>query len=166
MSSIVPHIFVVLSAAALSLALFSLWQSLRVLFLRGEGVYPVGERDGHPSSDTVTLERRSIDQRMEDIRFERDMGRLSEQDFNSLDRDLKERDGAISESVEQSLRSAREEAQKLIAERLMQVSNKTIDPNGRPSETTNQCRQCRTENDLDAVYCKKCGNRLDHEVKP
>jgi hypothetical protein len=166
MSSIVPHIFVVLSAAALSLALFSLWQSLRVLFLRGEGVYPVDERDSHLLSDTVTLEQRSIGQRLEDIRFERDMGRLSEQDFNGFDRDLRERDGAILESVEQSLRLVREEAQKLIAERLAQVSSKRIEPNGRPSDPTNQCHRCRTENDLDAVYCKKCGDRLNNEAKP
>lgn len=39
-------------------------------------------------------------------------------------------------------------------------------PSAPPAEPSRKCPSCSAVNDLDAAFCKKCGHRLEHSLRP
>jgi hypothetical protein len=164
-SSIVPDIFIILSAAALLLALVAFWQSLRGLFSEDNRSASVDAPGGYPGRGTVLFERRKLQQTIEDIRSERDMGRLSQSDFDALNRELRDREKEILKLLDTDQQSTREQARKLIEEHLMPRFDRAESPSENRAAKPRTCDNCGERNDSDARYCKRCGDELDVEVE-
>ncbi|MBN1655034.1 MAG: zinc ribbon domain-containing protein [Deltaproteobacteria bacterium] len=125
MSSIVPEIFVVLSAAALFIALVAFWRSLKILL--SDESWTVSDRGfrGDPGVGTLMFELERVEQNFEEIRSEREIGGLSERDFAELNGALRQREKELRDLLEQDYQSARRKAAKLIEERLARQTANT-----------------------------------------
>lgn len=165
MSAIIPDIFIVLSAAALLLALGAFWQSLRGLFSEDNWSISVDAPGGYPGRGTVLFERRKLQQTIEDIRSERDMGRLSQSEFDVLDRALHDREREIQRLLDTDGQSIREQARLIIEEHLTRRIDSDEPGREERAGTPRTCNNCGTTNDSDARFCKKCGDKLDPGVE-
>jgi hypothetical protein len=164
-SSSLPDVFIVLSAMALLLALVAFWQSLRGLFSEDTWSISVDAPGGYPGRGTVLFEHRKLLQSIEDIRSERDMGRLSQSDFDALNRSLRDREQEILKLLDTDQQSTREQARKLIDEHLMPRNEKAEPRSENRAAKPRTCDGCGERNDSDARYCKRCGEKLDVEVE-
>lgn len=165
MSPIVPDIFIMLSAVALLLALIALWQSLRGLFSQESWSVSVDASDDYPDRKSVAFERQRLQQSIEDIANERDMGKLSQSDFETLDRTLRAREKEMLELLDAGEQSIREQARRLIEDYVTRPIDRDEPRDENRVVAPKSCESCGAANDSDARYCKRCGNKLDGEVE-
>ncbi len=144
---------------------------------------PLSERSRHATEREKALVMRSI----KELEFDRAMGKLSPRDFDEMAGRLRARAIMLMKQLDDGGLAYREIVERELAARLsrsfrLQPEGSTLQPEGstlQPEESTLQpeaaapmavaaepgtCLSCRTANDADASFCKRCGAKL-HEVQ-
>ena len=169
-----PWLFVVLAAASLVGGIFLLWESLRAAL----GATDVFEIRATAEADTRRrlLERKdALLKNLADLKFDRDAGKISEQDFEALDAKLRGQAKEVLRLLDEDAAPFRQRAEELITKRLAAadrapyrskpvdrpvVEDEETEPPAVVAPERPQCPSCETPNEPDAVFCKKCGARM------
>lgn len=160
------------------IALF--WSSLRTLFgetpLSGADAYALGA----PRAEEE--QKRSVLRALKDVEFERTVGKISADDYQVLvgqyraeakrllrllDDDAKPQRDQVEALVQKRLRleglvdaapedEPASEASAAAADKPLRAKKKKP---GREADEGHKCPRCKTRNDADAMFCKKCGAR-------
>lgn len=168
MSTVLPWMFASVGAGALLVALLALWQSLRAAF----GVTSMQDTSELvPSEQRANLldEKHALLRSIKDLELEHELGKLSDSDYERLDRELRERVREVMKLLDHDLGPYRKRAEKLLADRLAKESTpspyrepatQAPEPLAARTGRTLRCTSCDTENDADATFCKSCGTRI------
>jgi hypothetical protein len=165
MQDVLPMFFIVCGALALVFALFWLWQSLREVVAPSPlGALPRGASISQSRAKLLD-EKQALLVALTDLVAEREAGKLSEDDFRELDARYRARAREVLAALDAQLTPHREQARTLIAQALgasggapAVVATALVSAPAEP-----QCAKCETLNEIDAVFCKKCGSRLAQE---
>jgi hypothetical protein len=175
MPNALPMLFIALAASALLLTLLWLWQSLRLAFVH----VVTDEAPAAPVSaerSTLLAEKKALLLALKDLEAERDAGKLSQEDFVELNDQYRTRARNALRQLDALLAPHRAEAKALLVRaadgggglvRAADGGGRAADGGAKASATPatqaaapGACPDCKTLNDLDAVFCKKCGTRL------
>jgi hypothetical protein len=155
-----PSGLLVIGAVLLLLGIWNLWTSLQIL----AGDQPVAiEQDStvpsHEQEQKVFLLRA-----LEDLEYEKSVGKIDEDDYVELRDQIRLRAKQALGTDRDRLRA---QAEQLVEAYLRDhpapeapshTKSRKSRP-GRPSKTLS-CASCKTSNDLDATFCKRCGEKL------
>lgn len=117
MKGFLPPAFIVLSAGALLFAISFVWASLRSLF----GGTPEGQVTESPAMrrrHELLDEKEGVLRSLKDLEFEREVGKLSDEDFARLEADFRRRAKAILRELDEDLREHRAKAEQLLSSEL------------------------------------------------
>lgn len=169
MAELLPKILVVAGGLCLSFVLLAFWQSLRgVIAHAGQA----SQRAGGTSAARAALlrEKESLVASLKELRMEHEAGKLGDADFQRLEQSYRVRARDVLRALDEQLAPFRDEAEALLAEaRGAKGAARPEAPapgeTGAGAAATGTCAGCATVNDGDAVFCKKCGARLQPEGK-
>ncbi|MET0344349.1 MAG: hypothetical protein ABW252_25275 [Polyangiales bacterium] len=113
MKGFLPMAFIVLSGGALLFAVSFLWASLRGLFGGNDEVL-VQESQAMRKRHELLDEKDAVLKSLKDLEFERDVGKLSDEDFMRLERELRGRARQILRQLDDEVREHRAKAKQLI----------------------------------------------------
>jgi len=167
MPNLLPTVFIVLGACALVLTLYCLWQSLRHAFTHAEQVRSGGALAvGGGARADLLAEKNALLLVLKDLEAERDTGKLSEPDFKDLNARYRARARDVLKALDTQLAPHREAARALL-EGAAAAAPDAVEPTAPAAEPVEAsatepraCPSCSVSNDVDAVFCKKCGTRL------
>jgi hypothetical protein len=116
-----PALLMFLAVLALLVAVVSIWQSLRHAFGPAD---PLGARLGEASMERQTLEdeKAALLRSMADLKFEKQIGKIAEPDFERLDAGLRSRTREVMRILDDDVRPFRDKADTLIREHLDKVA--------------------------------------------
>ena len=157
MPDLLPTVFIVLGASALVLTLFWLWQSLRHAFTHVDDGVSVALAAGSQARTSLQAEKAALLLALRDLEADREIGKLSEADFNELNARYRTRARDVLKALDGQLAPHRAEAKALLQGAALAAA-------AAPDAAPNACPSCATTNDVDAVFCKKCGARLTQEA--
>jgi hypothetical protein len=138
------------------------WRTLSPLIGGDEpiGAPVLGGRTRAALEREKTLVLRSI----KELEFDHAMGKVSDKDFAEMGARLRSRAAGLIRQLDAGS-AYRDEIEKEISKRVGRALSGS--PGGpdkaRPTgvSATRICEGCRTENDLDAKFCKNCGSKLE-----
>ena len=169
MSNLLPTFFIVLAALALLFTLLSLWQSLRhALAQRGVAATSAANLVS-PERAALLAEKQSLLVALKDLEAERESGKLSGADFRDLNEQYRTRARDVLRQLDLLLGPHRDNAKALLSSVTAAGSGPvapvatTTGPASEPS-AVKSCQSCSADNDPDAVFCKRCGTRLQAGV--
>jgi len=113
MENMLPAFFMWLAAIALVVAISALWLSLRTL-LGGETQHGLGQSLAGQRRAEWLAEKDAVLRSVKDLEFERDVGKLSEEDFLRLDAQFRARAKQIMRQLDDDLKEHREQARRLL----------------------------------------------------
>jgi ribosomal protein L40E len=116
-SDVLPWTFATLGVTALLMGLFALWQSLRAAF----GVSQAqASAEMTESEERATLldQKHAVLQSIKDLEFERDVGKISEKDFERLNRQLRRRAREVFKLLDEDVGPFRPDAEKMVRDHL------------------------------------------------
>jgi hypothetical protein len=121
---------------------------------------------GHRTRAALEREKMLALRSIKELEFDRAMGKLSDADWQEMSGRLRTRAGRLMRQLDAGT-GYREKIERDLAKRLGTDRARKADPtevrradppgSSRPSTT---CAKCATVNDLDARFCKECGQRL------
>jgi hypothetical protein len=117
MKGFLPIAFIVLSAGGLLFAISFVWASLRGL-LGGAHEAHVSQSLAARGRADLLSEKAAVLRSLKDLEFEREVGKLSDDDFHRLEAEFRLRAKRIIKQLEDELREHREKAEKLLAREL------------------------------------------------
>jgi hypothetical protein len=129
---------------------------------------------GHRTRAALEREKMLALRSIKELEFDRAMGKLSESDWQDMSGRLRARAGRLMRQLDAGT-GYRQQIERDLAKRLAQAAPgpqnpadargadpvrgiRRADSVGPPSPPT--CARCATANDLDARFCKNCGNKL------
>jgi hypothetical protein len=150
-----PVALLLLSAAVVGAGLVGVAFHRSLLGFFGQNPAPPvrGERALARLEREKALVLRSI----KELEFDRQMGKMSEADFNDIGGRLRARALALMQDIE---RAGDAEVDPPV------TRGRASGIAGRPATTrqTNACPDCGTANDADARFCKRCGQKLEKKA--
>lgn len=117
MKSFLPMAFMVLSGGALLFAVSFVWASLRALF-GGSDEALIHESQAMRKRHELLDEKDAVLKSLKDLEFERDVGKLAEDDYKRLERELRGRAKHILKQLDDEVRDHRLKAKQLIEKEL------------------------------------------------
>lgn len=125
-------------------------------------------------SELVDLEREkaAIVQSIRDLENERDLGKISPDDFQALDAFFRKRAIGVMRKIDRDLSSWRKRAEALVADRLQTAADRQGRAGAQPSRieapapeavavpTVRTCYACDAPVDEESSFCKKCGAQV------
>lgn len=117
MSDVLPWMFLIVATVAILAGLGSLWLSLS-LALSDQALGDVRVQLTSDARRALLTEKDTLLQELHDVAFEHDADKLSDQDFNELDKKLRAQARHVLHELDESADAFRGEAEALIAERL------------------------------------------------
>ena len=158
---IVPSFLILVAAIALLVGLYTLWGSLRSA-LGAEEISVAN--DVEAESRKALLERKkALLSNLQDLRFEREAGKVSEEDFAELDAKLRGQARDVLRRLDADIEAFREKATELVRDRISATGNtpyRDAAKSSGPREDARLCTKCNTANDDDARFCKACAAPL------
>jgi hypothetical protein len=121
MEKLLPFLFMSLSALALLACISFLWSSLRVL-LGGEHELYLEQSKALRRRMELVDEKDSLLKSLNDLEFEREVGKLSEEDYARLSADFRARAKRALKALDDDLREHREKARKLVEAELAKAA--------------------------------------------
>lgn len=129
-----------------------------------------------PDDDSILVEaaptaaqtrKQSAMRALKDIEFERSIGNLTEDDYRELEGRYREEAKLAMREVDHERQQLRERAE-AIAKRALdkafaeeeETEAAKEEPAEAPKPTTLVCPKCKTKNDPDAAFCKRCAEKL------
>lgn len=166
-----PTVFMVLAGAMVMLGLAALWQSLRSAF-GGGPAFGSDVGGGLPERKALIAEKQTLLRAIKDIQFERELGKISDEDFDRLDKAYRRRAKRVLALLDQDLDPYRVRAEKEIADAMGEADEHG--PYRRGTRKKNEkggakvaakprgveCPACGVDNAKDAVFCKSCAARI------
>lgn len=180
MAQALPLILAAFAGFALVSVLTALWQSMRVV-LQGASAEQNTTRSTKTADsqkartaarEALVREKNNLLQAIRDVRFEHDLGKISDADLERLDAQYRVRARAVLSELDAQIAPYRDKARALlgVSEAGASVAAVTVEPAPKldlepalklePERATSACPGCSTINDTDAVFCKKCGARM------
>lgn len=120
MEALLPFLFMAAAAVALLLSISFLWSSLRTL-LGGDHELYVAQSVAVQRRMELLDEKEAALKSLKDLEFERDVGKLSDEDFKRLDAEFRQRAKRILRTLDDDLREHRDKAHKLLQSELKQA---------------------------------------------
>jgi hypothetical protein len=117
MKGFLPIAFIVLSAGGLLFAVSFVWATLRGL-LGGAHEAHVSQSAAARRRTDLLSEKAAVLRGLKDLEFEREVGKLSDEDFQRLESEFRLRAKRIIKQLDDELREHREKAEKLLAREL------------------------------------------------
>jgi len=169
MGTVLPQFFTFVTTVCLGAVFVALWLSLRALF---QSAARSGESSLALSSDRQALlnEKHALLQGLRDLEQERDVGKVSQDDFDAMNARLRSRARVVFKELDAQVAPFRQQAESLVK----QIASKVEPPVVQKAEASEaqpeppkpavldplQCATCETKNEADAVFCKKCGHKV------
>lgn len=154
-----PGYFMAMAAVTLVLALVGMYQSFRGVFGR-RGTAIEALRVTLPERAALIDEKNALLSAIKDIAFEREVGKLSDADFQRLDRAYRLRAKEVLRKLDEDLLPYLERAEKLLASAGEEPSEAPKNAGEEKAEPRRECAKCGTRNKADAEWCKECGSRV------
>jgi hypothetical protein len=165
----------VLAGAVLLLSIGLVWSS--VLSLTGEAPLSLDEALGMAAPRAEEEQKRAVLRALKDLDYERSVGKISDEDYAELSARYRQQARELLRSLDEELAPARERLARLVAERVGDpVPASTRAKKQKPAAPAKQraasvdgdaksrsCDECSAHNELDARFCKGCGQRLAAE---
>jgi hypothetical protein len=162
-------IFLVLTTLALSWVLWMLFRTAHAL--AKEPAAGEVERASGKRKKELEREKQALMKALKEIEFDHEMGKLSDADYQEIggnyraravrvmrQLDLSAGDVDYRVLVERDVKS-RLEARGAQKAEAAPAPKAEAAPAAKPERP--RCPSCATDNDVDAVFCKKCGHRFD-----
>lgn len=159
-----PAFFMVLAAMMVLLALGALFQSLRTAF--GDAGSSTAVRATLPERAALVDEKNALLRAIKDIAFEHEVGKLSDADFERLDRAYRHRAKEVLRKLDEDLAPFLDRAERLVSEAISEEEPARA-PTGKKAKgkkkkkeqavPRRECPACGTSNAPDAAHCKECG---------
>jgi len=111
----------------------------------------IGRRTRAGLEQEKTIALRTI----KELEFDRAMGKISEEDFHEMSQRLRARASRLIKQLDAAA-GYRSQIERDLAKRLGESGKASVDV----ANATRACPKCATANDLDARFCKACGERL------
>ena len=158
-----PIFFSTLSVLALGTALVALWASFRAAF----GASDVADVTNVEAESKRVLEERkkALLSNLHDLEFDHGLCKIADEDFQKLDVKLRTEAKHVLRLLDDDVKPFRARAAAMIAEAIGDLGEASYREPALDAETVdeevvdepNRCAACETVNDVDAVFCKKCG---------
>jgi zinc-ribbon domain len=146
-----------LAGGVLLIVISILWASVRTL--SGDAPITLEEAIALGAPTAAEEQKRAVLRALKDLEFERSVGKIAEADYEELVARYRSEAKRLLRAVDEDLAPIRERAAAYVAEQLGAVpSPKRSKPPKKTDEPV--CPSCRTDNDADAAFCKKCGAKL------
>lgn len=169
MPDFLPMFFIVCGALALVGTLFWLWQSLREALLGAGTAASSAYWAASSEREKLLSEKQALLLALKDLGAEREAGKLSNEDWDELNARYRARAREVLSKLDAQLAPHRAEAKRLLAAALSGVPVTEVAAKGETVSSAapaaglpahRKCGACATDNDADAVFCKKCGGRV------
>lgn len=165
-----------LAALALTVVVSLLWGSVNSL--SGDTPLTLDEAIGFGAPSAEEEQKRSVLRALKDLEFERSVGKISEQDFQEFSARYRAEAKRLIAVLDQELSPAHTLAEQLATQRLAAAGlaaketaksepvaeDEPVDEappeTATPASAAPTCPSCRTSNDADARFCKRCGANL------
>jgi hypothetical protein len=121
MEALLPFLFMAAAAVALLVSISFVWSSLRTL-LGGEHELYVVQSGAVRRRMELLEEKEEVLKSLKDLEFERDVGKVSDEDFKRLEVEFRARAKRILRTLDDDLKEHREKAQKLVENELKQAA--------------------------------------------
>lgn len=173
-----PAVVLWFAFALLSGAVLLFWETLRLVLDPAQpGDADEGDDDGAALAALDGRKRAAV-QALRDLEFERSIGRIGEDDHKALEARYREEARAAMRAIDEGIGPWRARAEAMLtaaggdAEATGPATEEDLPAEAVPSPVTvtataavtTDCPKCATANDDDAVFCKRCGERLKPEV--
>ena len=166
MEALLPTFFVAAAGLCLLVVLLALWHSLRVVLDERTQV-----RSARVSLDAtqqaLTREKDALLASIRELRFEHELGKVGDVDLQRFEQRYKARAREVLRMLDEQLEPHRDQANALIAKALGdKLPSSQAEPAKQDAGAESAraaCPSCSTGNEPDAVFCKKCGARLQAE---
>ena len=158
MPNLLPTLFIALASAALVSTLVWLWQSLRHAFVHTLAAAPA-ERIVSTERAGLLAEKQALLVALKDLEAERESGKLSQDDFRELNAQYRQRARTVLQQLDSLLAPHRADAKRLLSGAAVEAPAAPV----AVQPAAEGCKACGAPNDADAVFCKKCGARLQAE---
>jgi len=181
---VLPAVFMALAGVTIVLGLAALWQSLRTAFGGGPEAFAGGDV-GLPERAALLAEKQTLLRAIKDIAFEKELGKISEEDFVRLDKAYRRRAKRVLHLLDQDIEPFLLKAEAEIADAMSEdedrgpyrrggsvkrkkkskgvaVAKGKTKPAPKPVEEPFKlvCPVCAMRNDADALHCKDCAARI------
>ena len=158
-----PGYFIGVASVLAILALLAMYQSFRGVF--GHRGVVSGLRTSLPERAALLDEKNALLRAIKDIAFEHEVGKLSDADFQRLDRSYRLRAKDVLRKLDEDLAPFIERAEKLVAGTLEPAPEEAREaaPTKKAKKAKaarRECPKCQTLNRSDAEWCKECGARV------
>ena len=117
MQAFLPSAFIVLSIGGLLFAVSFVWASLRSLF-GGVSEAHVSESSAMRARHELLVEKESVLQSLKDLEFEHEAGKLSDDDYQKLELESRQRAKRILKQLDDDVRAHRKKAEQLLEKEL------------------------------------------------
>src|SRR5581483_6717275 len=104
------------------------------------------------ASDLQERKRRVL-RALKDLEHEHSVGKIDDEDFERLSEQYRTEAKEVLRQIDEDVEPRRDKAESIVREYL--------EKQGTPTAAVSGCPKCGTENDEDAAFCKKCGEKLD-----
>jgi predicted Zn-ribbon and HTH transcriptional regulator len=161
-----PALFMGIAGVMATLALLALWQSVRSALGAGPMPGTVGDAT-LPGRAALLDEKDALLRSIKDLAFEREVGKISDEDFRRLDADYRARAREVLRALDADLAPFEEKAKGLVADALGEVEGlpsappeaetPPLDDPGEGLEAASRCPRCEAPNKPHARFCKSCG---------
>ena len=125
-----------------------------MLFRSRHGAASVTVRGGRTRA-ALEREKALVLRAIKELEFDRAMGKVSDRDFADMSGRLRSRAGRLIRQLDAGS-SYRADIEKELQRRLGPSPERPVS-----AASHRACRACRSENDLDARFCKRCGQTLE-----
>ena len=116
MKAFLPILFIILASLALLAAICFLWASLRALL--GEGQRDVTQSAAMTRRADLLDEKDAVLRSLKDLEFERQVGKISDEDFKRVEAEFRARAKRILRDLDSDLKEHRQKAQALVHKEL------------------------------------------------
>jgi hypothetical protein len=150
-----------LAGGVLLIVISILWASVRTL--SGDAAITLEEALALGAPTAAEEQKRAVLQALKDLEFERSVGKIAEPDYQELVARYRTEAKRLLRAVDEDLAPLRDKAAAYVAEQLGTERPKRSKAPKKADDPV--CPSCRTENDTDAAFCKKCGAKLGDATK-
>jgi hypothetical protein len=163
----VASAFLVFVTGALLGAILLVWHSLRTLAGDAE-VDLAFEHVGSTAPTELSDKKRRALRALKDLEQEHSLGKIDDRDYAALAAQYRDEAKDVIREMDDSLAPYREKAEELVRAHLEkhkllkeEAHDDEDDVDAEPVAEQRTCASCKTKNDADATFCKKCGAKIE-----
>jgi hypothetical protein len=156
----------VLASGALLGTIALLWASVRTL--SGDAPLPVDLEAlaaRRHTVDDLGEQKTRVLRALKDLETEHALGKIDDADYGSIVARYRDEAKTVMRQMDLEVAPLREEAERLAREYLQKKGAAAVEPvapntASPPVDARPSCPSCKTSNDPDAAFCKKCGSAM------